>query len=50
MMKEVVKEKIADILTVEKCYELACSITGEIVIRAFFGDEAKGWNINGKEA
>lgn len=50
MINLVAKEKINGMSTVEKVFEFICTITGEVVIRSFFGEEAEGWKINGKEA
>ncbi|CAD8094874.1 unnamed protein product [Paramecium sonneborni] len=50
MINQVIKEKIIEMPKVEKVFEFICSITGEVVIRSFFGEEAEGWKINGKEA
>ncbi|CAD8178750.1 unnamed protein product [Paramecium pentaurelia] len=50
MINLVTKEKINEMANVEKVFEFICSITGEVVIRSFFGEEAEGWKINGKEA
>lgn len=50
MINQVVKEKINGMPVAEKMFEFICTITGEVVIRSFFGVEAEGWKINGKEA
>ncbi|CAD8161750.1 unnamed protein product [Paramecium octaurelia] len=50
MINQVVKEKIKGMPVAEKVFEFICQITGEVVIRSFFGIEAEGWKINGKEA
>ncbi|CAD8192942.1 unnamed protein product [Paramecium pentaurelia] len=50
MMNQVVRNTINDNQFVDKVFQFICSITGEVVIRSFFGVEAEGWKINGKPA
>lgn len=49
MMNEVINEKIGT-QQITKVFDFICSITGDIAIRSFFGDEAKGWKIDGRDA
>ncbi|CAD8198391.1 unnamed protein product [Paramecium octaurelia] len=50
MMNQVTRDAINNNQTVDKVFQYICSITGGIVIRSFFGQEAEGWLINDKPA
>ncbi|CAD8107911.1 unnamed protein product [Paramecium sonneborni] len=50
MINQVICDKINCNKSVNMIFQFICSITGEVVIRSFFGEEAQGWKINGKEA